>query len=193
MISLIDTKKKLRKKQYENRKKLFSDSLKNFNLEIFRELFKKKIFSESKIISSYISINNEIDTSELNNYIQKKNKILCFPTVFKKNYHLVFRKFSSEEDLVEGFMNIKEPSSNNEILTPDILFVPCLAFDTQGFRLGYGGGFYDRTFAHLKKNKKNFISVGYAFEGQKVSSVPKDKFDIKLNYVITEKKIYNFK
>ena len=94
--------------------------------------------------------------------------------------------------MVDGFMNIKEPTKNNEILIPNIVFVPCLAFDDCGFRLGYGGGFYDRTFSQFKRNKIKFISIGYAFEGQKVSKVPKDKFDIKLDYVITEKQIYSF-
>ena len=83
-------------------------------------------------------------------------------------------------------------SDDNELLTPDILFVPCLAFDNNGYRLGYGGGYYDKTFDYLIKNKKKFISVGYAFEGQKLSSLPIDKYDIKLNYVMTEKNIYSY-
>ena len=75
---------------------------------------------------------------------------------------------------------------------PEILFIPCLAFDDFGYRLGYGGGYYDRTLENLKKNNQKFLSIGYAFDGQKVSQVPIDKFDIKLDYVITEKKIYSF-
>ena len=110
----------------------------------------------------------------------------------KKDQHLIFRKFTDETNLVEGFMNIKEPPIKNPIIIPELLFVPCLAFDTCGFRLGYGGGYYDRTFKYLKKNNNKYISVGYAFDGQKVSELPKDKFDIKLDYVITEKKIYSF-
>ena len=63
-----------------------------------------------------------------------------------------------------------------------------LAFDNYGFRLGYGGGYYDKTFSYLKNNKKK-SSVGYAFDNQKVNKVPKDEFDIKLDYVITEKNL----
>ena len=192
-ISLIETKKKLRNKQYEIRRKLFSNSIKIFNELLFEKLFKTDIFLESKVISSFLSIKTEIDTTELNSYILNKNKLLCFPTVIEENSHLIFRKFSNNDDLVDGYMKIKEPSSNNEILIPDILFVPCLAFDNLGYRLGYGGGFYDRTFFNLKKNKQKFTSVGYAFEGQKISYVPKDQFDIKLDYVMTEKNIYKFK
>ena len=190
--NLLDKKKEFRKKQIAIRKKLFSNINKVFVEYLFEELFKKINFETTNIVSSFISINTEISTSELNNYILKKNKILCLPTIFKKDYHLVFRDFINNDDLIEGFMKIKEPPINSEIVIPELIFVPCLAFDNFGFRLGYGGGYYDRTFSFLKNNKRKFISVGYAFDGQKVTEVPKDKFDIKLDYVITEKKIYSF-
>ena len=190
--NLLYKKKEFRKKQITIRKKLFSKINKVFDENLFEELFKKINFETTNIVSSFISINTEISTSELNNYILKKNKILCLPTILKKDYHLVFRNFINNDDLIEGFMKIKEPPNNSEIVIPEIIFVPCLAFDNFGFRLGYGGGYYDRTFSFLKNNKRKFISVGYAFDGQKVTEVPKDKFDIKLDYVITEKKIYSF-
>ena len=190
--NLLYKKKEFRKKQITIRKKLFSNINKVFDEYLFEELFKKINFETTNIVSSFISINTEISTSELNNYILKKNKILCLPTILKKDYHLVFRNFINNDDLIEGFMKIKEPPINSEIVIPELIFVPCLAFDNFGFRLGYGGGYYDRTFSFLKNNKKKFISVGYAFDGQKVTEVPKDKFDIKLDYVITEKKIYSF-
>ena len=190
--NLLDKKKEFRKKQIAIRKKLFSNINKVFDGYLFEELFKKINFETKNIVSSFISINTEISTSELNNYILKKNKILCLPTILKKDYHLVFRNFINNDDLIEGFMKIKEPPNNSEIVIPELIFVPCLAFDNFGFRLGYGGGYYDRTFSFLKNNKRKFISVGYAFDGQKVTEVPKDKFDIKLDYVITEKKIYSF-
>ena len=189
---LKEIKSNFRKKQYAIRKKLFSDNINNFNKSLFENFFKKINFETFLVVSSFISINTEIDTTELNNYILKNNKKLCLPVVIKKNSHLLFRRFSNNKNLIEGFMKIKEPSNTNHFLIPELLFVPCLAYDSMGYRLGYGGGYYDRTFSYLKKNKKKFISVGYAFDDQKVSEVPKDKFDIKLDYVITEKKIYSF-
>ena len=84
---------------------------------------------------------------------------------------------------------------NHYLLNPtelSILFIPCLSIDKEFYRLGYGGGYYDKTFDFLRNNNKKFISVGYAFDDQKVPEVPKDKFDIRLDYVITEKKLYSF-
>ncbi len=193
MKSKSDNNKiELRKKQYLLRKQLFLNIIKIFDQNLFDKLFKKLNFEKIEIISSFISINTEIKTAELNNYILNKNKKLCLPIVRKRNSHLEFREFTNENEMVSGFMNIKEPHSQNQIVIPDLMFVPCLAFDSFGFRLGYGGGYYDRTFSYLKNIKKKFISVGYAYDDQKVFKVPKDKFDIKLDYVITEKKLYSF-
>ena len=190
--NLYNKKSECRKKQFVIRKKLFSNTLNVFNNLLFEDLFDKINIKKINIVSSFISINTEINTDELNNFIITKNKILCFPVIIKKNEHLIFREFTSKDELKEGMMKIKEPSNNSKILIPELLFIPCLAFDNSGYRLGYGGGYYDRTLDNLKKTKKKIISVGYAFDGQKVSAVPKDKFDIKLDYVITEKKIYKF-
>ena len=189
---VVEKKNKLRKDQYILRKKLYSSVTKVFDQSLIENLFKKINLKKVKIISSFISTNSEIDTKELNNFILEKNKILCLPVVSKKYNYLLFREFTSNKDMIEGFMKIKEPAITNKILIPDVLFIPCLAFDKFGFRLGYGGGYYDKTLNHLKKIDKKFLSIGYAFEGQKVSDVPKDKLDMKLDYVITEKKLYSF-
>ena len=121
-----------------------------------------------------------------------KNKILCLPVIEKKNSHLIFKQFKSEENFVKGHMNISEPQNKNRILNPELIFVPCLAFDKKGNRLGYGGGYYDRTFAYLNKINHRFISVAYAYEEQKLDYIPIDKFDFKVDYVITEKNLYSF-
>ena len=192
MNKINNEKIEFRKKQFKLRKQLFYNNKKVFNKYLFEELFKKINFQSINIASSFVSINTEIDTKQLNNYILEKNKKLCLPVILKKDNHLVFRNYIKNQNMIEGFMKIKEPPITNDILIPDIIFVPCLAFDTFGFRLGYGGGYYDRTFSYLKNNRKKFISVGYAFDGQKVFQVPKDKFDIRLDYVITDKKLYSF-
>ena len=147
MIDIQEKKKKLRSEQIQIRKKLHNDSNNFFNLNLFEKLFKQINFNEINIVSSFISIHSEIDTKNLNNYILNKSKILCLPVILKKNRALVFKRFSQNDKLIEGFMKIKEPPSLNDILIPDLLFVPCLAFDNLGYRLGYGGGYYDRTFS----------------------------------------------
>ena len=190
--NIIDEKKELRRRQLIVRKNLFSNISKVFDIKLFENLFQNISFENVEVVSSFNSINTEINTNDLNNYILSKNKILCFPAIIKKDDYLIFRKFTNHNDMYEGSMRIKEPQVTNEVLLPNLLFVPCLAYDSFGFRLGYGGGYYDRTLSYYKSIKQKFITVGYAFDDQKVHEVPKDKFDIKLDYVITEKKIYSF-
>ncbi len=182
----------IRKKQKIIRDKIFNNNPSHFALSLFNKLFEKIKFQEINIVSSFISINSEINTRELNNLIFVKNKILCLPVIEKKNSHLIFKQFKKEENFVKGHMNISEPQNKNKILDPELIFVPCLAFDNKGNRLGYGGGYYDRTFAYLNKINHRFISVAYAYEEQKLDYIPIDKFDFKVDYVITEKYLYSF-
>ena len=83
---------------------------------------------------------------------------------------------------------IPEPLKSR-LVYPDVLLVPTVAFDNSKFRLGYGGGYYDRYIQKIKKIKK-FLSIGLAFEFQKVKKLKVDKFDQKLNIILTNKKTY---
>ncbi len=192
MNNIKDEKSIIRKKQKIIRDKIFNNKPSHFALTLFNELFEKINFQEINIVSSFISINSEINTRELNNLIFIKNKILCLPVIEKKNSHLIFKQFKNEENLVKGHMNISEPQNKNKIINPELIFVPCLAFDQNGNRLGYGGGYYDRTFSYLNQINHRFISVAYAYEEQKLDYIPIDKFDFKVDYVITEKNLYSF-
>ena len=91
-----------------------------------------------------------------------------------------------------GKFNIPEPTNNNNEIIPQLFFVPCLGFDLEGFRIGYGGGFYDKTFANLKKLNLAFHTVGFAYDDQKQNKLPVEKFDYKLDFVLTEKQLYTF-
>ncbi len=192
MKSNNEIKKNLRKECTQLRKKIYERNLNIFNIILFNDLFKKINFNNIKVISSFLSINTEINTSELNSLIINKNKILCLPVVENQYKHLVFRQHFRNDELIEGQFKIMEPPKENKILEPDLLFVPCLAFDKMGYRLGYGGGFYDKTFGYYNKINKKYISVGYAFDDQQIEEIPIDNFDIKLDYVITEKNLYHF-
>ncbi|RPG36824.1 MAG: 5-formyltetrahydrofolate cyclo-ligase [Gammaproteobacteria bacterium TMED225] len=192
MNNIKDEKSIIRKKQKIIRDEIFKNNPSHFVLSLFDKLFEKINFQEINIVSSFISINSEINTTELNNLIFIKNKILCLPVIEKKNSHLIFKQFKSDENFVKGHMNILEPQNKNTILNPELIFVPCLAFDHKGNRLGYGGGYYDRTFNYLNKIDHKFISVVYAYQDQKLDYIPIDKFDFKVDYVITEKNLYSF-
>lgn len=103
----------------------------------------------------------------------------------KSGGNLLFRAFSFGDDLVEGPMKIMQPLGSAQEVSPDILLVPLLAFDGRGFRLGYGGGYYDRALAFLRAQKK-VMAIGLAFAGQMVDQIPTEPHDAPLDAILTE-------
>ena len=143
-------------------------------------------------IASFISIKSEIPTKDLNEHLLKINKILSIPQVEINSEILTFRQHKYNDQLTLGKFNIPEPVNDNKKVLPELIFVPCLGFDVRGYRLGYGGGYYDKTFDNFKKNNLKFYTVGFAFDEQLIPKVPTNKFDYKLDYVLTEKQLYSF-
>jgi len=190
--NIILLKEKQRKEFTVIRKKLNENINYKFKPKIIDQLLKNKKLNNVKIISSFFSIKTEMPTRDLNDYLMNKNKILTFPTINSKIKILLFKTYKKNQNLIEGYYKIPEPPKDNEEFIPDLLFVPCLAFDNQGYRLGYGGGYYDRTFAYFESINHQYISIGFAYDSQKVEEVIRDKFDYKLDYVLTEKQLYTF-
>jgi len=172
----------IRKKILRIRKKYFSKS-NSLNFSSTINLLKKKNF-KGKIIGGYYPYNHEIDIIEILKNFEKKKYSISLPKI-KKNYQMNFYSWSFKDPLQVNKYGIPEPISN-KIVYPDILLIPLVAFDKNLNRLGYGGGFYDRYIAKLKKNKKVF-KIGFAYSFQKVKKIPISKFDIKLDLIITEK------
>ena len=181
-------KKKQRKEQAKKRS-LIDTSILSENF-FYKKLTNYDWFNKSKIIASFLSIKSEISTNDLNQYLLSLEKILCLPVIENNKEFLVFRRYCFGDELKEGKFGVREPI-NSQTYLPDIIFVPCLAFDENGFRLGYGGGYYDKCIANFFSIKHKFISIGLAYEEQKVKNVVHDSLDQKLNYILTEKQLYN--
>ena len=96
-----------------------------------------------------------------------------------------FFSWSIKDPLSINKYGIPEPISN-KIMYPSILLVPLLAFDNNFNRIGYGGGFYDRYIKKIKKDKK-IITIGLAYSFQRVKKIPTNKYDMKLDFIITDR------
>ena len=147
-------------------------------------------FKNYKIIASFISFKSEISTQFLNEFLLNNGKILCLPVIKNNSETLNFIEYNLKTKLVSGKFGIMQPSNLSKELFPEIILTPCLAFDENGFRLGYGGGYYDKTFFYLKKIRHKFISIAVAFDDQKIDEFVHDKYDQKIDYILTEKKLY---
>ena len=177
-------KSELREKILKVREKFNTKNIQiNFN-KITKILKKEKI--SNKIIGGYYPVNFEIDDLALLRKF-KKNKFNISLPVIKKNFQMDFYLWSTSEPLRINRYGIPEPETKN-IVYPDVLLIPLLAFDKNLNRLGYGGGYYDRLIKKLSK-KKNIIKIGLAFSIQEIDKVPINVHDQKLDYIVTNKNI----
>ena len=116
----------------------------------------------------------------------------ALPAVLARGKSLAFRAWSPDDRLMLGPLGIPEPSPAAAEMIPDVMLIPLAAFDRQGHRIGYGAGHYDYTLAHLRKVKA-IAAVGIAFAVQEIKAVPALPHDVALDYVLTEKKMFDFR
>ena len=177
-------KSKLRKKILLIRKKKNNKNLNFLSLKILKEI--KKNLSKKLIIGGYFPVNFEVDILEFLKKLEISGFKLSLP-VIKKNNKMNFYRWSYNNLLKLNKYGIPEPEPKAKVY-PDIIFIPLVAFDNRLYRIGYGGGYYDR-YIEKTSNKKNFLKIGVAFSYQKISRVPTNKYDKKLDIIITEKYI----
>ena len=147
------------------------------------KILKKFNFSD-KIIGGYYPYNYEIDSIKVLEKLEKRNYRISLPKI-KKNYQMNFFAWSTKDPLSINEYGIPEPTSG-KLLYPNILLVPLVAFDSHQNRIGYGGGFYDRYIRRIKKKKK-VITIGLAYYFQKIKKVPINKYDLKLDFIVTDR------
>jgi 5-formyltetrahydrofolate cyclo-ligase len=136
------------------------------------------------VVSGFSAIRDEIDPARLLARLHREGYRLCLPVMQGKGLPLVFRAWAPGDDMGHVQWGIAEPLPDKPVLEPDIVLVPLLAFDGQGYRLGYGGGFYDRTLARLRAIKPA-VAVGVAYDELKVDAVPHLHYDQPLDWVLT--------
>ena len=178
-----------------NKKELRKKFLKVRSLIANRQAKEKKIcdllmnlnFEKNSIISGYFPIKYEVNIISYLESLNQQKLNVCFPCIIKKDSYLIFKKWDFRKPLKKGKFEIYEPDEK-KIEIPSKIFVPMLAYTKQKYRLGYGGGFYDRTIEFLEKKRK-ITTIGVAFEDQKADEIPVMKFDKRLDIIITEKGI----
>jgi 5-formyltetrahydrofolate cyclo-ligase len=139
----------------------------------------------SGIVSGFTSFRTEIDVIPLLARLAGDGWVTALPVVTADGAPLAFRRWIPGEPTVPGRFGIPVPHEASAELLPDVLLVPMLAFDRSGFRLGYGGGFYDRTVEWLRQVKP-VIAVGLAYAAQEVAAVPRGRYDQPLDWIVTE-------
>ncbi|GIU70753.1 MAG: 5-formyltetrahydrofolate cyclo-ligase [Candidatus Nitrosocaldaceae archaeon] len=178
MESISDYKDALRKAMRYARDILARDMLEYLsNIIEYRVLTLDK-FKEAEIVGGYYPIGSEVQTFKILDFVLK-NKVLALPKVDKE---IKFVRVDNLKELVKGRYNIMEP--RGEITKPDLILVPAIAFDEKGYRIGYGKGYYDK---YLSKN--DCYSIGLAYDFQVLKEIPHEDHDIRVDMIVTDKRI----
>lgn len=143
---------------------------------------------ENEYIGTYISFRNELDTKKLNQYLLERELNLALPAIDFQTKEINFFMYHKNTELIENKFSILEPKNKDKVIFPKIILIPLLGYSKSGFRLGYGGGYYDK---YLSKNDIGDVKkIGIAFSFQEVEEIPVEDHDERLDWILTEKHLY---
>lgn len=191
MPPILEAKARLRAEARQRRRVLAADQP-NAGDIIAEIAFAKGLVPPDAVIALYWPIGDEVDLRLLLERLAANGSQVVLPCTPPEPGPLIFRRWTPETSLKAGPNRTIEPNTSAPELTPTILFLPLLAFDLAGRRLGYGGGYYDRSLAALRTAGPIKV-YGAAFAGQEVPRVPADALDQPLDGVITERGLTVFK
>ncbi|MDP6428933.1 MAG: 5-formyltetrahydrofolate cyclo-ligase [Rhodospirillales bacterium] len=138
-------------------------------------------------IAAYWPMRSEIDTRPLLAALDGAGCLCLLPVVAERGAPLLFRRWTPGAELTISGFGVSEPGADAAEARPEIVVVPLLGFDGEGRRIGYGGGYYDRTLAALRKGgNRPLTAVGAAFAGQRLDRAPEESFDQRLDWIVTE-------
>lgn len=183
-------KKAIRKEALKKRDQIPHDIKAEKDLLIKEKLFSIYEFMDAGKILFYASFRSEVNTLTMIQESLRMGKKVVLPKVDKENHMLRLYEIKDLTELTAGYMGIPEPSLQNEMIVDldaiDLVIIPGAAFDYSGNRLGYGAGYYDIL---LSKRKKKIPIIALAYEEQLVDSIPSEKHDVRVDMVITDKRV----
>jgi 5-formyltetrahydrofolate cyclo-ligase len=142
---------------------------------------------ENGVAAVYYPIGGEVDTRLLVDWLRQVGWRIALPVVEETESPLVFREWVPDAPLEHGPFGTRHPVRGADRLVPRVVMMPLLAFDADGYRLGYGGGYYDRTLAEMARAGQQVAALGVAFAVQEIEMVPHESWDRRLDMVLTER------
>jgi len=142
--------------------------------------------TDGEIVSLYYPIKTELNTEPLVASLIEHGAKIALPVVTGKDQPLEFRRYTPGDELVRGSYGELIPTADATAVSPSVIVAPLLAFTRNGGRLGYGGGYYDRTIAALRE-EGTVLAVGFAYGAQEVDALPLSPLDQPLDWVVTER------
>jgi 5-formyltetrahydrofolate cyclo-ligase len=183
MSSLFEHKKKLRVTAGMRRRRAAAKG--DIGIRLLEQFDRAIVAPAGKVVSGYWPIGDEANAMNLLRALGKRGFEMALPVVPAREQPLTFRRWRADDPMDIGPFGISEPRDAAPVLSPDLILAPLLAYDRAGGRLGYGGGYYDRTIVELRKEKP-VIVVGIAYAAQEYDTVPCGNTDVPLDWIVTE-------
>ncbi|MEO1793533.1 MAG: 5-formyltetrahydrofolate cyclo-ligase [Pseudomonadota bacterium] len=142
------------------------------------------LIAPSDLVAGYMPIKDELDPLSVLSAVDIDCEI-ALPQMVGSDQPLVFRRWREGDPLVTTTWGIQEPDETCPVVSPSVLLVPLLAIDRAGYRVGYGGGFYDRTIAAFREAGGLRFTIGLAYDAQVLDAVPRDAYDEPVDYILT--------
>ncbi|MBW4827710.1 MAG: 5-formyltetrahydrofolate cyclo-ligase [Clostridiaceae bacterium] len=185
----------LRKQYLEKRSALPISKVEEKSNNIINKLFDLDIYKNSSFIMSYVDFRKEVKTENLIKHSLNIQKRIGIPITIPETRKLIVSELKNYDiELSPGYFNILTPKKEYIREIPptliDFVIVPGAIFDKSGYRIGYGGGYYDRFLGTLNERA---ISIGLAYDFQLLDSVPRSKYDLPVDYILTEKQFISCK
>ena len=191
IMSINDIKREARAQALESRscahEAALADASQDTGRVLLRHFLDAFTPSPGVAVSGYWPVRGEIDVMPLLTHLHGQGHPCGLPVMVGRTKPLLFREWYPGLEMKEAGFAIPVPGEDAPELVPELLLVPLLAFDGEGYRLGYGGGYYDRTLAALRAgNGKKPVAVGVAYGAQQCDHVPRHDGDQSLDLVVTE-------
>ena len=196
----MNSKEKVRKKAVETRDSIDEESRQQKSEEIAKKILEADWFKEADIVLSYHAFRSEVEVDALNRAVLTQGKKLYLPKTYVKEKQIRFFEITDLSKLKRGYQKIWEPTGEEPEFSFEtvkeeqkkvLMIMPGTAYDARGYRMGYGGGYYDRYLnAHEEEWKMiDFMTAFAAFSEQKMILIPGERCDVKPDVIVTEKEI----
>lgn len=183
--SLTTEKRKLREAMLARRMQIPHPAMVQAGEAMGRHFADHPVLAFAPSFAGYIAMRSEPDITSIFRLMARFHKQMALPCVTPQKT-LVFREWKPGETLVRHTLGMQEPTAEAPEIIPAIVLVPLLAFDSGGGRLGYGGGYYDRTMVQLRADGMPPLFIGVAYSSQEVEQVPMEPQDGRLDGIMTE-------
>ena len=182
-VRIEEAKAALRLKARSGRAAILNSLRADAAKSVAAHFFKSVPLQPSHIVAGYWRIKDEMDCQPILIGLMDTFQPVCLPVVLGDEQPLELRLWEQGTPLYEAGFGTLAPSELAPQVEPDVIIMPLLGFDKRGTRLGYGGGYYDRTLAQLSRKPR---LVGIAFAAQELEDIPREPHDVPLDIVITE-------